>query len=183
MRSAVIVTVILLSVLIGLAYDAVWRAIDRKNYPQPYREYVSAYSDEYGVPEYVIYGVMKYESDFDTASTGEDGRVGLMGLDSESFDYVLRLAQDSLEPDSRYGPETSIKYGTYLLATLHGRLGSWNAVYAAKSTTLSAWQAWLDDSSLFDENGVMQTPPDSTAADEAKIISKYVQKYRDMYYD
>lgn len=182
-RSAVIVTVVVLSILIGLLYDAVWRGIDRKNYPQSYIEYVSAYSKEYGVPEYVIYGVIKYESAFDPANVTEDGRVGLMGFDEDSFNYVLRLEQDSLDLDSRYGPETSIKYGTYLLATLHGKLGSWEAVYAAKSTDLSTWLSWLDDDSAFDDDGVLSEIPDKTAEAAAEKISKYVQKYRDMYYD
>ncbi len=182
-RSAVIVSVVALSLLSGFVYDSVWQRIDRKKYPQSYAEYVTDYSERYGVPEQMIYAVIKYESDFDAACEGEDGRVGLMGLDAECFDFVMRHLKESADYDSRYGPETSIKYGTYLLSYLHTVFGDWESVYAAKSVPLGEWQSWAEDASLFDENGKLMKIPDGGASSSAEKISKYEQKYREMYYD
>ena len=64
-RSAVIVTILVLSIVCALIYQVVWDKIDRRMYPRPYSEYVSEYSAAYGVPEYVVYAVIKVESDLD----------------------------------------------------------------------------------------------------------------------
>lgn len=183
LRSIVIISIIVLSVLIGIIYDAVWRGIDRKNYPREYIEYVERYSEEYGVPEYIIYGVMKYESGFDSGKTSDDGGAGLMGLSAGEFDYLLRLNMESLDSDSRYGPETSIKYGTFMLADLHAKFGSWEAVFAAKTSSLETWQSWSADSSYFNEDGVLTNIPDADAEKRAEKILDYAQKYREMYYE
>lgn len=182
-RSLVIITIILLSVLIGIIYDSVWKGIDRKSYPREYSEYVEVYSEKYGVPEYVIYGVIKYESNFDSGYRAEDGGVGLMGLSESEFDYLLRLEMASLDSDSRYGPETSIKYGSFLLAHLHAKFGSWDTVLAAKTVPVTEWEEWLRDSSCYDEEGVFVNVPDPEAMERGEKIAEYVQKYREMYYD
>ena len=183
LRSIVIISIIVLSVLIGIIYDAVWDGIDRKNYPREYSEYVEKYSDKYGIPEYVVYGVIKYESGFDSVHMGDDGGVGLMGISESEFDYLLRLNMESLDSDSRYGPETSIKYGCFLLSDLHAKFGSWEAVFAAKSVPIETWKSWLSDSSCYNEDGVFESVPDETAVKEAEKILGYAQKYREMYYE
>ena len=182
-RSIVIISIILVSVLVGVIYDAVWHGIDRGSYPRDYSEYVERYAEQYGVPEYVIYGVIKYESDFDAGKHSEDGGARLMGLSESEFDYLQRLTKTSLDSDSRYGPETSIKYGTYYLAHLHSAFGSWKAVYAAKTVPVESWQAWLDDSANLGEGGALENIPDEAAASRAEKIRQTVQKYRDMYYE
>ena len=50
-HSLVIITILLLSILSGSIYQAVWHRIDLKNHPREYTEYVQKYSAEYGVPE------------------------------------------------------------------------------------------------------------------------------------
>lgn len=182
-RSTVIISLIALSILIGFAYDTVCSGIDRKNYPCDYAEYVRKYSEEYGVPEQVIYGVIKSESNFSIAHDDGNGRVGLMGLDTESFDFVARQLKQSLDYDSRYGPETNIKYGTYLLSYLYTTFGDWDAVYAAKSVSLETWQSWACDSVLFGDDGKLREIPDVSAESASKKTAKYVQKYREMYYE
>ena len=182
-RSIVIISIILLSVLIGIIYDAIWDGIDRKNYPQNYSEYVELYSEKYGVPEYVIYGVIKYESGFDSGYHAEDGGVGLMGISEEEFTYLQRLNLENLDSDSRYGPETSIKYGTMMLADLHSKFGSWEAVFAAKTVKIETWQKWLTDPNAYNEDGIFENIPDEKAEAESEKILSYVQKYREMYYE
>jgi len=183
LRSVVIISIILLSVIVGVVYDTVWNGIDKNNYPREFDSFVELYAEKYGVPEYVIYGVIKYECGFDAGKTAPDGGAGLMGLNGEEFDFVLRLAKDSLDSDSRYGPETSIKYGALYLAHLHAQFGSWEAVYAAKCASLETWQSWYNDDGLRDETGAFSAMPEGDWTEPAKKMKASVQKYRDMYYE
>ena len=75
-RSGAIRISLLLSILCAVIYQAVWDRIDRQRYPQQYSEYVQEYSAAYGVPEYVVYAVIKVESDFTSNAESHAGAVG-----------------------------------------------------------------------------------------------------------
>jgi len=87
--------------LVAQAYDKVgmhWEAMhlvslyffkdgysrDRRDwelmYPRPYLELVDKYSQEYGIPQSLIYGIMRTESAFREAVVSRAGAVGLMQL-------------------------------------------------------------------------------------------------------
>ena len=183
MRSVVIITIVTLSVLIGLIYQAIGNRIDRKNYPLFEHELVEKYADEYAVPEYVVYGIMKYESSFSSNNVNEDGGIGLMGITNDEFDFMLKQTKENLTYDSLYGPETNIKYGIYMLSQLFSKFGDWDHVYAAKTSDMDTWEAWLEDSSNYDEDGKFTTVPDAAATERSESVAEYVKKYRKMYYN
>ena len=183
MRSVVIITIVALSVLIGLIYQAIWNRIDLKNYPRDNHSLVEKYAEEYGVPEYVIYGVMKYESSFASNNENADGGVGLMSITGEEFDWMLKQTKENLHYDALYGPETNIKYGVYMLSQLFARFGDWDYVYAAKTSSMAEWEAWLDDSANYDEEGAFIGIPDEEAESRGEKIAEYAKKYRKMYYN
>ena len=58
-RSTAILSIAALSILIGVICQSVMHRIDLRSYPRTYSEYVSLYAEEYGVPEYIVYGVIK----------------------------------------------------------------------------------------------------------------------------
>ena len=182
-RSAVIIGIIVLSLAAGLIGQKVFDYADLKNYPREYSELVEKYASEYGVPEYVVFGVIKYESSFVSNKEGEDGGIGLMGLRQNEFDMMLKLEGEGLSSDALYGPETNIKYGTCHLAYLYNKFGKWEAVFAAKAAGTEAVDIWLGDGVCFDENGVFTEVPDTLAAKAASECAEVVNKYREMYYE
>ena len=132
-RSIIIVSILILSVIFGLIFSFVCDKIDLKKYPRPdnYKEYVSKYAEEYAVPEHIIYAVIKNESNFDKGYEGEGGGIGLMGITFKEFDNMLRITGENLTKDALYGPETNIKYGAMKLSLLYNRFEKWSFVTAA----------------------------------------------------
>lgn len=183
MRSVVIITIVLLSALIGLIYQTIGHRIDLKKYPRDYHELVEKYAEEYAVPEYVVYGVMKYESAFASNNVSEDGGVGLMSITQSEFDFMLKQTKENINYDALYGPETNIKYGVYMLSQLFAGFGDWDHVYAAKTVGLDEWRSWLDNASNYDEDGRFESVPDIEAEKAGETIAEYVKKYRKMYYN
>jgi len=96
-RSAVIIVIILLSVLIGYIYHIIWHNIDLKNHPREYSEFVVKYSQQYGVPEYIVYAVILRESNFKSNYLSEDGRIGLMQISPDKFRWLLSLTKEELD--------------------------------------------------------------------------------------
>ncbi len=184
LRSIVIILIIVVSILIGFIYSSVWNKIDLKTYPRPerYAELVTKYAEEYAVPEYIVYAVIKSESNFDAGYEGADGEIGLMGVTYAEFDKLLLVTKESLTHDALHGPETNIKYGTYQLSLLYSDLQRWGYVCAAKTAGHGAAEAWLSDSANFDENGVFVNVPDETAMRGGQELLELSEKYRAMYY-
>jgi len=172
-----------LSVLIGLIFSAVCGRIDQKKYPRPddFSVYVKKYAEEYAVPEYIMYAVIKCESNFDSGHKNDDGGIGLMGVTFEEFDDMRQVTREDLTHDALYGPETNIKYGALKLSLLYNRFESWSFVCAAY-TAGEKHEAWLEDEANFDEDGKFAKVPDEVAVKNGEKLYSIAEKYAKMYY-
>ncbi len=182
-RSAVIVAILLLSVLIGYVYSSVWHNIDLRTHPRDYSEFVQTYAEAYGVPEYLIYGVILAGSDFESNHVSEDGRVGLMQLSADTFGRLTRITKEELDPGILYDPETNVRYGTYWLSYLYTQYGRWNtvlAVHAADDEDLI--RLWLESGDYTDDKGNLEVFPDENIAKAVEKMEKESEMYHDLYY-
>lgn len=181
-RSIVILSILVLSVLIGFLYQLVWDKIDRSNYPRDYSEFVEKYSEEYGVPEYIIYSTIKVESDFDSSAESSAGAIGLMQLMPDTFKYLMAEAKEDYKADLIYGPETNIRYGTYYLSKLYLKYGNWDTVFAAYNGGTTNVDKWLKDKA-YSEDGktLVEIPFEETENYVAKMNSA-IEVYMRLYY-
>ena len=67
----------------------------RTAYPRPYAETVRAS----GVPESLVYAVMKAESGFDEKAISRAGAVGLMQIKPSTAEYICRIRGVAFEGD------------------------------------------------------------------------------------
>jgi soluble lytic murein transglycosylase len=181
-RSAIILVILALSVAFGFAWQKISDSIDRKNYPRQYEDVVTKYSVEYGVPEYVIYAVIRTESNFDSGAKSAAGALGLMQIMPDTFDWMLSRTHDGYETGMLYDPDTNVKYGTYLLSYLFLRYNDWDAVYAAYNAGYGRVDSWLSDPSYSKDGKLTKIPLDETRAYVKKVASS-AEKYKELYYD
>ena len=76
MKKYAVVICFVLIVLLALGSVFIIDAIKKELYPREYEEYVSRYSEEFSVPEPLIYGVILAESGFDREAISSAGAVG-----------------------------------------------------------------------------------------------------------
>ena len=183
-RSVVIVTILLLSVLSGYIYSTVWHNIDLRNHPRRYSEFVETYAAAYGVPEYLLYGVILTGSDFESNRVSEDGRIGLMQMSETTFSRLTKVTKESLDPGMLYDPETNIRYGAYWLSYLYTQYGRWNtvlAIHAADDEDLIA--LWLESGDYTDEKGNFIEIPDASLAKAVEKMEQASEMYHELYYE
>lgn len=183
LRSAVIFVILILSVIIGFVYQSISDRADRARYPQEYSDFVTKYSGEYGVPEYIIYASIKTESGFDSGARSEAGALGLMQIMPDTFDWLVSLTQEGYETGMLYDPETNIKYGTYYLSYLYLKYADWETVYAAYNAGPANVDGWLEDPECTDENGGLENIPIKETAKYVKKMTTAVEMYKKLYYD
>ena len=187
-RSGVIILIAALSVAFGFLIQSISDKSDRKKYPRPdeYAGFVSAYSREYGVPEYVVYSVIKVESDFQSGLE-RDGKIGLMQISPEVFEKYGAELNETSGVGILYDPETNIKYGTYRLSRLKYDLGTWKSVFAALYSGEETVAGWLADTAYSDmaedgNNAKLRDIPDAGCAAFTENVMKIEETYKKLYY-
>lgn len=176
-RTLVAILIIALSLGIGYAYDRIRDKIDRRLYPRDYQTYVERYSAMYGVPEHIIYGVIKVESNFQSNAVSSAGAVGLMQITPDTFTWLCERQHETLDQGMLYDPETNIRYGVYYLSYLYNEFGLWNSVYAAYNAGPNRVREWAADTRYADENGALVAIP----YDETRAYTEKVEEAAQLY--
>jgi soluble lytic murein transglycosylase len=183
-RSLTVILIAALAVAAGFIYDRIAWKIDEMNYPRPaeYLHMVGKYAKEFGVPEYIVYAVIRTESSFKSDSLSHAGAVGLMQIIPDTFDWIAFLRKEQAIPALLYDPETNIKYGTYLLSYLYNEFEDWDKVYAAYNAGIGITRDWLANPSYTDESGNLENIPYKETREYIKKVNEAVQIYKRLYY-
>lgn len=176
----VILIALAISIVFGFIFDFIYTRIEYAVYPQPkeYVSYVEKYSERFGVPEEIVWAVIKTESGFDPSAVSDAGAVGLMQLTEPTFREISsQRLKEGLDPGMRYDPETNIRYGTYYLSYLHARYKSWDAALAAYNGGLGNVDKWMGD----DGKLTLDEIPFGETRNYVKKVNHAKNKYEDLY--
>lgn len=113
-------------------------------YPRPWHAEVAAASVRFGVPEYVIYALIRTESYFVNDAVSGVGAQGLTQLmKPTAADIAGRLGVESFDLAD---PATNILFGSYYLSTLVKRLdGNTMSALYAYNAGITKVRLWLKD--------------------------------------
>ena len=182
-----IIVLLLLLLSTGSAYlvDKSIDRSDRDKYPlgddAGVKNVIANYSEQYDVPEYVIYTVMKMRSGCDRYYYS-DGRIGFMALTVKECELVKKEA--GMDPTEALlkDPAYNLHFGIHLLKKYYSSLGDWRSVYAALICGKEKAAKWSGDTSLLDETGSLVRLPEgeenaSLFEDYLKTEKKYLELY------
>lgn len=113
-------------------------------YPIKYEKYVEKYAKENNVDVYLIYAIIKAESNFNPDVTSQSNAIGLMQLLEETANERSNHIDDqSITKEQLYDPETNIKLGTsyfaYLLKYYNGNIVLALTAYNAGIGNVDTW--------------------------------------------
>ena len=187
-RVIALLLIIALSIGIGIGIDAIWSAIERATYPQKedYQGLIQKYSVEYNVPEYVIYAVIKVESDFDPQAESSAGARGLMQMIRSTFEWLTgeEHLNENLSFHDLYDPEVSIRYGTYYLRYLHRNFNhDWHLVFAAYNGGEGNVKKWLNNPEYTNEEGSLTYIPFDETRSYVSRVEHAIKQYQKIYYE
>ena len=181
----IILGILLAAIVFGVLFDLVVTHIEKQTYPKKYAEFVEKYSDAYGVPETIIYAVIKAESNFDrtAVSSAEPPALGLMQLQEETYKWVASyLLKETPSAFDIYDPETNIRNGTRYLAYLYGRFGNWDTVFAAYNAGPGNVSKWLEDSEYSDDGETLKYIPFKETRGYVEKVNRFRETYERLYY-
>ncbi len=175
--------VILFALVFGIVYWQMYNAYLRSIYPQKFSGFVSDSAAEFGVPEPVLYAVIRTESNFDTSAVSYAGAVGLMQLMPSTFKWLTDdILGEHLDSALLNDPGVNIRYGAYLMSRLYDQYGNWNTVFAAYNAGPGNVNKWLADERYSDDAGNLTDVPFYETRRYLEIVDRSVKMYEKLYY-
>lgn len=175
-----------LSVGFGFAFDAIATAIEKHNHPldERYLTEIEKNAKEFGIPEPILWSIVRNESDFISNSVSDSGEVGLMQLTPEQFTVICTdlLGDTEMNTGMLYDPATNLRVGTAWLSELYKKYGVWETVYAAYHAGTDQVDEWLLNPELVNELGRLQNIPDEETAEYVEEMTDSVRLYQKLYY-
>ena len=181
-KGLVIAVIVLISIGLGFFADFIVTCCEKSAYPRGYSEYVTIYAEKYGVPETLVYAVIRTESDFESGAVSGAGAVGLMQLMPSTFKWLTDdMLFEHLESGMLYDPETNIRYGTYCLSYLYDRYGRWDLAIAAYNGGLGNVDEWLEDDRYADGEGGLKKIPFKETRQFVSRVTEAWEMYERLY--
>ena len=120
-----ITKILIVLILVLTAYFLLFKIIRVQDkilksiYPMKYSEYVEKYSDENGIDVYMVFAIIKVESNFNTNVKSGSNAIGLMQLlEGTAIERSKIIYKEDIKEEDLYNPETNIKLGTSYYAYL-----------------------------------------------------------------
>ena len=153
--------------------------VEEEVYKLEYSEFVEKYSDEYGVPEPLVFAVIRTESDFNADAVSAAGAMGLMQMMPLTFKDMQSRIGEEYEDEMLLDPEVSIKYGTYYLAYLYRYFKNWDNAIAAYNAGMGYVSSWLKNEE-YSQDGELTNIPFSETDRYLKRVKSSLLQYEEI---
>ena len=184
-RPLAVLIILCISLLLGFAVDLTWDTVEKKAHPTDFKSYISTYSAEYNIPEYIIFAIIETESGFDKEAISHSGALGLMQMMPATFAWLTgpEHLNERLDSEDLFDPETSIKYGTYYLNYLYKKFDyNWDNTFAAYNGGEGNVAKWLSSEEHSDGQGNLTYIPSDETRNYVKKVNKNIEIYKNLYY-
>lgn len=181
-KTLTIISILLLAAIIATVAGHISDAVLKVFNPLKYSEAVEKYSQQYGVPQPIIYAVIKTESSFKPDAVSSRGAIGLMQITPDTFDWLCMKTGEESNSLLLYDPDTNIRYGTYFLSLLHNEYHSWDTVYAAYNAGRGKVNEWLSKEA-HNNNGRLKDIPYKETREYVGKISDRASLYERLYFE
>ena len=177
-----LLALVAVSIIFGVIYDFIADVTEKKTYPHSYETFVIKYAAEFGVPEKIVYAVIKTESNFDQNAVSSAPAFGLMQLTEETFEWVSGKLKEKPSAFDIYDPDTNIRYGVWYLSYLYGKFESWDVAFAAYNAGPGNVLKWLDSSEYSSDGKTLDYIPFKETRNYVEKVNKAIKIYEKLYY-
>ena len=174
-------TAIVFIMLITLVGILNFNNIKKSMYPQKYSLFVEKYSEEYKIDKFLVYSIIKAESNFNETAFSSKGAIGLMQLMPETaVEMATVLGIENPDNIDFFDPDVNIKTGCYYISCLLERYnGDITTVAAAYNAGIGNVDTWLakEQANLIEPDIV----PFGETKKYIEKVSRYYEKYIELY--
>ena len=172
-KKQITITAIVLILCTIIAFLNIPLRIQKLIYKKDYEEYVQKYAQEYNVDEYLIYALIKAESNFNSKAKSSKDAIGLMQLMESTAQDVckktdLQISSDELS-EKLLEPDININIGTKYLSILIQKYGNIEIAITAYNAGIGTVDTWI-------EKGIINADGSNVENIPYKENNNYVRK-------
>ncbi|MBR5495932.1 MAG: lytic transglycosylase domain-containing protein [Oscillospiraceae bacterium] len=147
---------------------------EKIEYPVKYDAYIAKYCAEYDVDKDLMCALIKTESGFNPHAVSDMGAIGLTQITEDTFDWIkAKLGDTKTQYQDLKDPETSIKYGTYLMSMHLKEYGNTEVALAAYHAGRRNVNKWLSEGIISLEGNIEKLPIEATQHYVKKVMTAY----------
>ena len=156
-----------------------WRLI----FPLPYRADIERYSKDNGIDPFLMAGLIRQESEFDTRVISKANARGLTQIEPYTGRELSRqLKLGAYSTGVLFQPNVNLRLGTYYLKTLNNQVGGKvEAALAAYNAGLSRARAWMTWGDFREPAEFIETVPFSETRGYIQAVLRNADTYRRVY--
>jgi lytic transglycosylase catalytic len=152
-----------------------------KVYKLEYTEYVKKYANEYNVDEYLIYAIIKAESNFEPNAESHRGAKGLMQLMYSTAEDISKRIGIELNGDNILEPDININLGTKYISMLIQKYNNINLALAAYNAGSGNVDGWIEKGTLKSDGSDIENVPFTETNNYVRKILRDYEIYKNMY--
>lgn len=177
----IIFAIIVLSILGKIDYKTIRNQILTKIYKQEYTEYVKKYAKEYDVDEYLIYAIIKAESNFDHDAISHREAKGLMQLMYPTAEDIAKRIDIEINEENILEPEININLGTKYISMLIQKYNNINLALAAYNAGSGNVDGWIEKGILKSDGTDIENVPFAETNNYVRKILRDYEIYINIY--
>ena len=181
MKKLLSIILIIIIIIFGINYNKIKNMTLRKIYKIDYSEYVERYSEEYQVDKYLIYAIIKAESNFSEEAVSSKGAKGLMQLMQTTAEEIATKINIEVTEENILNPDININLGTKYISILiqkYGNIGLSLSAYNAGSGNVDKWIA---NGTLKNDGSDIENVPYTETNNYVRKILRDYEIYKQLY--
>ena len=179
-----LITLLILASIIFILFKVVKidDIIMKKLYPLKYSEYVEKYAKEYNIDKYMVYAIIKAESNFNENAKSSSDAIGLMQIMEITAIETARKMDLEVTEEDLFKPDLNIniglKYFTYLLNHYNS---NYPLAIIAYNAGMGNVDAWLKDGTIKEDGTDIENVPFKETNNYVRKILRDYEIYKGLY--
>lgn len=153
----------------------------KKIYKTDYSTYVEKYAEEYNVDKYLIYAIIKAESNFDENAVSNKEAKGLMQLMYSTAEEIAEKIDLNITEESVMEPDININLGTKYISILIQKYENVGLALTAYNAGSGNVDKWIEENTLKKDGSDIENIPFTETNNYVRKILRDYKIYKELY--
>ena len=177
----ILITILLLYFLMFKVVE-VDKIVMKKIYPLKYTEYVEKYSKEYNIDSYMIYAIIKAESNFNENAKSNSNAIGLMQIMEPTAKEIAEKIDLNITEEQLLEPELNIQLGTkYFAGLLEKYNNNYKIAIIAYNAGIGNVDKWIKEGIIKEDGTDLENVPFKETNNYVRKILRNYEIYKGLY--
>lgn len=183
-----IIKFLIILILLLLIYFVLFKVveIDKKImkaiYPLKYTEYVEKYAKKYDIDPYMVYAIIKAESNFDENAKSTTDAIGLMQIMEETALETANKMDLDVSVEDLFKPDININIGlNYFTYLLNKYDDNYALAIVAYNAGMGNVDNWIKEGIIEEDGSDLENVPFKETNNYVRKILRDYEIYKDLY--